>query len=361
MDERVMQFRVGVMVLATLMIAGILVLLFVGDLPRLTRGGYTIEIVFPQAPGVTHNTPVRKSGIRIGRVTGVKFSDNDKEVIVSAKIDGNRHIYHNEACRLTRSLVLGDVALEFAPNPSAPPTAQPTEIVGGEVIRGQMDQDLSESVTKLEPKLDRTMDSMIAAGNKLQATLDQLNRMLKDNETAISSVVQQADRTLATVQKTLENANDVVGDPKTRANLKTAIEELPGVLKDTRRTVGVLGDSITELQGAIGNVEKFTRPLSDRGDSMVSNLDNSLNKLSTLSDQLLTFSTSLNDPRSSLGQLVRDPELYQHVNRAARNLEELTRELKPIVSDARVFSDKIARHPEMLGVRGAIQKNPGIK
>jgi len=58
---------------------------------------------------------------------------------------------------------------------------------------------------------------------------------------------------------------------------------------------------------------------------------------------------------------MRNPELYQHLNAAATNIERLTRDLKPILADVRVFSDKIARHPESLGVRGAIQRNPGIK
>ena len=33
----------------------------------------------------------------------------------------------------------------------------------------------------------------------------------------------------------------------------------------------------------------------------------------------------------------------------------------PVVADARVFADKIARHPELLGVRGALQRSPGTK
>jgi phospholipid/cholesterol/gamma-HCH transport system substrate-binding protein len=49
------------------------------------------------------------------------------------------------------------------------------------------------------------------------------------------------------------------------------------------------------------------------------------------------------------------------MNRAAKNIDELTRQLKPILDDARVFSDKIARHPESLGVRGVIDRKPGIK
>jgi len=35
--------------------------------------------------------------------------------------------------------------------------------------------------------------------------------------------------------------------------------------------------------------------------------------------------------------------------------------LKPILNDARNFTDKIARHPELLGVRGAIKKDTGMK
>ena len=67
MDERVMQFRVGVMFLATLIITGILLVMF-GKLPRLHRRNYPVQVRFDDAGGVTKDTPVRKSGILIGRV-----------------------------------------------------------------------------------------------------------------------------------------------------------------------------------------------------------------------------------------------------------------------------------------------------
>ena len=50
-----------------------------------------------------------------------------------------------------------------------------------------------------------------------------------------------------------------------------------------------------------------------------------------------------------------------HVNHVAKNVDELTRDLKPLLDDARIFTDKIARHPELLGVRGAIKKDAGFK
>ena len=106
MNERIMQFRVGVMILATILIAAILVLLFMGSSPLL-HGTYTIYIKFSEAPGVTRDTPVRKAGIRIGRVRDVQFADDDAGVIVTAEIDRDRHLYSNEQCRATSSLLDG--------------------------------------------------------------------------------------------------------------------------------------------------------------------------------------------------------------------------------------------------------------
>src|SRR5688500_10818822 len=73
MDQRIAQFRVGVMVLATLCITVILVLLF-GQMPTMMNKNYTVVIHCLNAPGVTADTPVLKSGIPIGRVSNVAFA-----------------------------------------------------------------------------------------------------------------------------------------------------------------------------------------------------------------------------------------------------------------------------------------------
>ncbi len=58
---------------------------------------------------------------------------------------------------------------------------------------------------------------------------------------------------------------------------------------------------------------------------------------------------------------MNNSELYDSLTAAVGNIEKLTRDLKPIVNDVRVFADKVARHPENLGVRGAIMGSSGIK
>ncbi len=86
MDERVIQFRVGVMVVATIIITAILVLLF-GERQSPFRATRTVYIKFPETPGVGANSPIQNKGILIGRVTGVR-SDEDS-VLVTAEINAD--------------------------------------------------------------------------------------------------------------------------------------------------------------------------------------------------------------------------------------------------------------------------------
>jgi phospholipid/cholesterol/gamma-HCH transport system substrate-binding protein len=57
---------------------------------------------------------------------------------------------------------------------------------------------------------------------------------------------------------------------------------------------------------------------------------------------------------------LKDRQLYDRLNHAAKNLDEVSLRLKPIVEDARVFMDKLARHPGA-PIRDAIKPGPGIK
>ncbi|MEM8733496.1 MAG: MlaD family protein, partial [Planctomycetota bacterium] len=75
MDEQGYKFGVGVLVIASLVIAIILVLFF-GAAPNLFAKRYTVTIEFESAPGVTTDTPVRKSGVQIGRVQSVELQED---------------------------------------------------------------------------------------------------------------------------------------------------------------------------------------------------------------------------------------------------------------------------------------------
>jgi len=128
MDERVMQFRVGVMILAALLVAVILALVF-GGVPSPFRKAYTIQVKFSSAPGVSVGTPVRKSGIRIGEVSSVEFAADD-QVLVTLRISANYRVRHDEtsasavACWATRGWSSNPRRPRRAPTPSQSPRSE---------------------------------------------------------------------------------------------------------------------------------------------------------------------------------------------------------------------------------------------
>jgi phospholipid/cholesterol/gamma-HCH transport system substrate-binding protein len=402
MDERVVEFRFGVMVVAVIITTVILALLF-GETPSWFRGGtYTVYIRFPDAPGVTKGTPIRKSGILIGQVSDVSFADDNDGVVITAEIDSGRKIPRNDVCRITTSL-LGDATLEFvsprkwnepgkqeptgeispqaatgAPpavlpvsdaQPAAPPGGAPPAgedgarrfLQAGDVIRGIVSPDASQVVANLQGDLAKVIDSVAKTSDDLGGLVRQVRGLLGNNEERINRILVQTDETTAMFNETLKSINLIVGDAQTREQLRAAINQAPQLLSDTREAVNKMGQTMTLIDRNLENIAGFTEPLGQNGPTLVSNLNKSADKLDKVLGQLMVFSESLNSPKGTLGRLINDPDLYDSISRSVANIEDLTYKLRPIVDDARVFSDKIARHPEVLGVRGAIQKNPGIK
>ena len=110
MDDRKLQFRVGVMVFATGLIAAILILLL-GERPASFRETYPLYITFPDAPSVTQDTPVRNSGILIGRVSDVELL-REGGVHVTVGIYQDVSLPANDVCQVKSSL-LGDAEVRF--------------------------------------------------------------------------------------------------------------------------------------------------------------------------------------------------------------------------------------------------------
>lgn len=403
MDERVIQFRVGVMVLAALIITAILVLLF-GELPAMVRGTYTVYMHFPEAHDVSADSPVRKSGILIGRVTSVEFAEGGG-VLVTAKIRDEITLRRNEIARLSSSLLGGDGEIQIVPSP--PDAKLPDEPVkSGDLIVGQAPpSDPIQVVGRLEGDLSTAITSIGRTSDQIGQLAGQVNDLLRGNGEQFSRIVTKVERTLDGLQTAVGSVNEMLADPdaplppqaegplpdatamnqptpagvagqpqtvvieppdealtpRSRGQLRRAMEELPQIMSDVRDAVQRIQKAADLAQQNLENLEGFTRPLGERGDDLVNNIDTSVEKLAVVLDNVSTFTNNLNSSNGSLSRLVNDPELYQRLNAVACNLQDLTSDLRPIIKDARVFSDKIARHPERLGVRGAIDRSSGVK
>jgi phospholipid/cholesterol/gamma-HCH transport system substrate-binding protein len=355
MNDRVMQFRVGVVVLATAIIAGILIVLF-GDLPSLVQATYPLKMSFSDARGISNGTPVRKNGILVGRVTGVELNAAGG-VSVVAEIDSHVPIYKDEQPRIT-STILGDSEIQLVPGTIRPPRQR---LAAEESLTGAISKDPFEVFAQLEPKLGSALDSLAQASESVSKLSANLDRMLLGEDDRFARMVEKTETALDAFNVAMGNVNDVLGDPAARDKIKAALDDLPRVMADLRKTVQGIGTTVDTADRNLRNLEGLTRPLGERGAGMVAQVDRTIGRLDETLQQAALFTRSLNESQGTLGRLVRDPQVYDDLAQAAANVNRLTKELRPIVDDVRVFTDKIARHPEQLGVKGALDRRPGLK
>jgi len=349
MDERVVQFRVGVVVLATLIITAILVLLF-SDAPAIVGRHYTIYIDLAKAPGIAVDSPVRRSGIRIGRVRQIKFTEGG-HVLVTAAIEENVKLGRNEVCRVTGTLLGGNSSLDFSP--ADDPQLAAERIEPGSLIHGLVSADPLEMLAKLQDNLTGTVDAIGLASEQVSKLAKRVDGLLSStSDRQIAELLKKADQTFTSITATADSINAVVGDPQIQQDLKEGLVQIPQVLTEAR-------DMLASVHRAVDSVQEDLDGLI--GPKMKQALSDELDQLSDVLAQVQIFTTSLNKSGGTLGRLINDPELYESAANTVRNIEQLSTKLKPIIGDLRIFTDKIARDPGRLGVRGAMHRPSGIK
>src|SRR5215471_15616464 len=139
MNERVMQFRIGMFVIVAGLVLTMLIVWF-GESPALLRDQVYLKAHYAEAPGVLEGVAVRKSGIRIGEVVAIEFDHRPNlpdGVIVTLAIDPKYSIREGAVPRLSRTLI-GDVTIDLLPgaghiNLNLSRTTAAAPIIEGEV------------------------------------------------------------------------------------------------------------------------------------------------------------------------------------------------------------------------------------
>ena len=385
MDERVLQFRVGVVVVASVIATVILVMLF-GAWPNVWQRKYEIHVRFPEAPGITVDTPVRKSGVLIGRVSNVRLLE-EGGVLVSMRVFQKYNLRLYETCRIGTGSLLGDAVVEFVPSDQA------TMLERFDANRdGALDSDELEfanqllkdtdfisdgvvitnplrALVNLEGSVSSAFRSLESAGTEVSDLARTVGETVGGNEEQIKRIIQKAERALDHFDGAMQAVQRVLGDERLADQLRQALQDMPVLVDETRQTMASVRTSMDSFQRVtvkaeenLDHLEQFTRPLGERAPQLVESVEDSARNLNELLEQFVVFSEALNSGQGTLGRLVHDDDIYQQLQRVVGNAEDLTRRARPIVEDVRVFTDKIARDPRQLGVRGALDQRPsGLK
>src|SRR5687768_4768813 len=180
MNERRMQFRVGVVVFATVIVGGLLATLYdplpTGWMPW-GASTYNIGIELPQAPGIGENSPVRKNGILIGRVESIE--DKGDGVVVHTDVESDRPLQTNQVPHI-RTSVLGDATIDFVTTRSNVP---PEPLQDGAIIPGIVDPQPLDAIAKLgdlQEDFAAASRALERAGNEVGDLAQRVNNAFGD-------------------------------------------------------------------------------------------------------------------------------------------------------------------------------------
>jgi phospholipid/cholesterol/gamma-HCH transport system substrate-binding protein len=281
----------------------------------------------------------------------------DNDVLITAAIDNGIELFTDEVVRIKAGF-LGNADLEFVPGARQPDRRTP--IKGGDLLAGSISVDPLQALANLEGNLNQAASSLSDAGSQVGKLAKSVNGLLDVNDDKITRIIDQTGATMELFRKTLQNFDDVVGDDKVKQDLKRSLADFPQLLKDTRDAVTGMQHAVALADDNLKNIQTFTKALDEKGEGMVQNISSSVERLDTLLEQVNKFSRALNSREGSLGQMINNPELYNNLSQAAENINKLTRELQPVICNAKVFTDKIARHPGVI-ITDGLKPGPGIK
>ncbi len=400
MDDQGYRFGVGVLVVASMVIAVILILFF-GAAPNFFVRRYTVTIRFQAAPGVESDTPVRKNGVQIGRVKSVQLLD-EEGVDLTLELDDKYTVRARELPQIGKgSLITGDAVVEFVP-PTADSLVARFDGTGGSPRDGMLDEnemllastpikdgdffrggrvapDPLDALLNMQEGFGSTLSAIENAGNQVTALALDVRKLLGSGDGAMQDLARKVDLTVDNFNNTLNAIEGLFDDPNLKSSLDTLAKRLPdivneaeAVMKQTGSTLAAFEDvgraaeeTVKGVTKTIHHVNQLTEPLGRNGEKLVGDAVRTLDNLDALLTDLRRVAARFNNSQGTVAKLMDDPQLYYTIVNTLDNVETLTRKLEPIVNDVRVFSDKVARQPSsLIDLRGAIHGRPlgaGIK
>lgn len=368
MNERVMQFRIGMFVIVAGLVLTMLIVWF-GESPQLFRDHGYVTVHYSEAPGVAEGIQVRKSGIRVGVVTSVVFDDRPNKpdgVLVTLSLERKFKIKAGSVPHLSRSLI-GDVTIDLLPGTGPGLLAMSKSPVGAPVIEGAIAPDPSKALaaatkafekagstlqtidlaangiakmTKSAEQIGEFIDIWTQTGRRVAAAADGIDRFIVSNEKEFQPAV-------ANIRQVTQKVNDTL-DPATQAALKAGIDRF--------------SSSFARFDAGMANASPLFKDLGAPTNTVpTTEFGVTLRRLNLIASDLSLLTRALNDgrgrlnPEGSIQKLLLESELHDNLNKMSLSANEIFGALRPIVASFRVFAEKVARDPSSM-TRGALQR-----
>ena len=236
-------------------------------------------------------SPVTIKGNNIGKIKEILYVIETGKTRISFTVNDDIEFSKNSKVRLYELGIMEGNGLAIIP-------AEDNQIAeNGEFIQSEVEEGLITSLTSNFSGLSTGLDSTLKSADSLFLNLNAL--VENDTEDGLKHAIKELNQTLSSFKSLSYSFNSLIA--KNQDSLTSVISNFNNLSKN-----------LATLSGDLKDVEIS---------KTVSNLDETLSKVNALLAQL-------DKGEGSLGKLLKDDELYNNLEGASKELEELLEDVK---------------------------------
>jgi phospholipid/cholesterol/gamma-HCH transport system substrate-binding protein len=286
-----LQFRVGLLLGLTLMVAGgfLLYALYARGVFEATQ---RLTLVADNAEGVSIGMDMTFSGFPIGRVQRISLGEDGRARIdVDIPRKDARWLRSSSIFTLERGIVGGARIRAFTANLQDDPLPDGAERV---VLRGDTQEEIPRMVATLRSVLEN-VEQVTSASGSLQASLDNLRALTerlssKEDAQKVVTAIERANALLASLGGLSKRLDGVVAKTDQRMfgaggladGTQRAVEQANAILGELRESLKRVDRILADAQAVSGNAKAATQDLAQ----LRAQVDASLRQVSGLIDEI---------------------------------------------------------------------------
>ncbi|MGY0426685.1 MAG: MlaD family protein [Polaribacter sp.] len=257
-------------------------------------GTRTFQVEYKKIGGLSKSSSVTINGLKVGKVAKIEFNETSEKrgnLIVTFTIDNNFQFSKKSIVKIYSPNPLSGSNLAIIPN------YEGKMAVSGDVLQGKIEESLFTSI-----------------GERLDPLQEKIEQVILRVDTLFSGV------------------NKVLND-KTISSINGSVSNLAATITEVRKTVKSVNLMITDDQGnlkaTLRNTKNITENFSKLSDSLATiNINNIVKKAENAVGNFNELSKKINSGNGSIAKLINDRKMYDNLEAATKELEELLRDIK---------------------------------
>lgn len=281
---------------AILVLSGILLFIFIfyylkGE--NILDNSKKISAIYDNVEGLAPSAAVTINGHKIGKVQSIHFTnDLSGKLNVNMLIDSDFEFSKNSTAQLYEAGLIGGKAIAIIPAFDGAPNVESGDLLSSDVKPGLTDL-VNQRLTPLQEK----METMMVSADTLLVNLNSLF------------------------------------DAQTKSNIKSSIAELSTTITSFKSTSESLNDLVVDNSSSIGqtitNFNKISEDLTSLSTSLAAaDFDTIMADLKSTISSFNQLLSAIENGEGSVGKLMKDEAVYNNLEGATKQLEELLEDMK---------------------------------